>query len=62
MGWIVADSLAFKPIMTPAGMVQRPASSRVNSTRRKVAPPPTKMPRSSEPVMDTAKPLIFTTA
>ena len=61
IGWSAADSLAFKPIATPAGMVHSAASKRVSSTRRKVAPPPTKMPRSSERVTMAASPAIFTT-
>ncbi len=40
-------AVGFNPMMTPAGMVHSAASSSVNSTRRNVAPAPTKMLRSS---------------
>src|ERR1700722_10059673 len=50
IGWAMAESFGFRPIMTPTGMVQRPARNKVKAQRRNVAPAPRKILRSSGPV------------
>src|ERR1700678_3365143 len=62
MGCAIADSFGFSPIITPAGIVHKPARNKVNATRSSVAPAPTKMPRNSPPVTCASNKTIFENA
>src|ERR1700728_1850849 len=62
MGWAMAESLGFRPIMTPTGMVQSPARSKVKATRSRVAPGPRKILRSSGAVTRASRATILAKA
>src|SRR6202046_2444733 len=62
IGCATADSLGFSPIITPTGIVHKPARNKVNATRSSVAPAPTKMPRSSSPLTCDSNITIFENA
>src|SRR6202522_3750233 len=62
MGWAIAESLGFSPIITPTGIVHKPARNKVKATRSSVAPAPQKMLLSSGPVRWASMKIFFTNA